>query len=330
MAKLANTFVSTDAVGNREELSNVVNRITPEDTPAYSLMDNGTAKSVNPEWETDTLEAPAENAQPEGNEYNFEAIQPVVRVGNYTQIYTKTFIMSKTQDAVSNAGRAEQYKEKKLKRGIEIKKDVELSILLNNASVGGETRETGGLPTWLETNANRGAGGANGGFDQGTKLTVAATAGTQRTFTKALMDEQMQASYISGASVKYIMTSPHVRSVFTTFMSDANVATFEYRATAGRRNTMVGTAAVYDGDFGKLMVVPNRVMVHNAATASNAFLLDPSMLSFKWLRKIREDKDLAKTGDSKKHAVVGEGTLCVKNEAGLSVVADLFGLTAST
>lgn len=48
MAKLANTFVSSDAVGNREELSDVVSRITPEDTPIYSMIKKEKAKSTHP------------------------------------------------------------------------------------------------------------------------------------------------------------------------------------------------------------------------------------------------------------------------------------------
>jgi len=39
MAVIANTFQSTSAVGNREELSDVVSRITPEDTPIYSMIE---------------------------------------------------------------------------------------------------------------------------------------------------------------------------------------------------------------------------------------------------------------------------------------------------
>ena len=41
MAIVANTFQSTSAVGNREQLSDVVSRITPEDTPIYSMIGKG-------------------------------------------------------------------------------------------------------------------------------------------------------------------------------------------------------------------------------------------------------------------------------------------------
>ncbi len=49
MAALANTYMTTQAVGNREELSDVVSRITPEDTPIYSLIEKGKCVSIHPE-----------------------------------------------------------------------------------------------------------------------------------------------------------------------------------------------------------------------------------------------------------------------------------------
>ena len=329
MAVVTNTFQTTGAVGNREELSDVVNRITPEDTPIYSMIGKGSCKTTHPEWEYDELAAPGANAQLEGDEYTFGAVTPPTRVGNYTQIMRKSFIISNTQDVTDNAGRNEQVKEQKLKKGIEIRKDVEYAIVDNNASVSGATRELGGLPSWIETNASRGATGADGGFSSGTGLTVAATNGTQRAFTKTLLDDTMQSCYQAGANITHASMSPYVKRVFTTFMSDTNVASFRY-AASGSSNSIIATADVYEGDYGKVMMVPNRVQAATADLARNVFLIDPSMLSFDWLRKVKEDKDVAKTGDAKKCVLIGEGTLRVKNEAGLGVIADVFGLTAAS
>lgn len=330
MAALAGTFLSSSAKGNREELSDVVSRITPEDTPIYSMAGKESASAVYPEWEIDALAAPASNAYPEGDEYGYDSSSPVTRVGNYTQIMRKTWIVSNTQEAVDNAGRAEKIKNLRLKRGIEIRKDTELAIVTNTASVGTGTRLMGGLPSWITSNVSRGASGANGGFNSGTKLTVAETTGTQRAFTKALLDTTMQSAYQSGASLKYLVVSPYVKSVFVTFMSDTNVASFRYAAGDGGKNTVVATADIYEGPFGKLSVVPNRVMATSAAVARRAFLLDPDMLAIKQLRKIQDDKSIASTGDATKGVIIGEHTLAVKNEAGLGVIADLFGLTAAS
>lgn len=330
MAALAGTFLTTAAKGNREELSDVVSRITPEDTPIYSMAGKESAKNVFPEWEIDALAAPASNAYPEGDEYTYDASTAVTRVGNYTQIMRKTWIVSNTQEAMDNAGRAEQIKNLRLKRGIEIKKDTELAIVTNTASVATGTRLMGGLPSWLTTNVSRGATGSNGGYNTGTKLTVAETPGTQRAFTKALLDTTMQSAYNAGANVKSLVVSPYVKSVFVTFMSDTNVAAFRHSVDGSSKQTIVATADIYEGPFGKVTVVPNRVMATSAAVARRAYLLDPDMLAIKVLRKIQDDKSIASTGDATKGVIIGEHTLAVKNEAGLGVIADLFGLTAST
>ena len=330
MAIVTGTFQTTAAVGNREELSDVVSRITPEDTPIYSMIPKGKFASTHPEWETDDLAAPAANAQLEGDDYTFAAIVPPVRVGNYTQIFRKDWIISNTQESIDNAGMVEKRKYQKLKKGIEIRKDAEFAIVSNTASVAGATRWSGSLPSWLETNVDRGGGGANGGFNQGTGLTVAATDGTQRAFTKALLDTVMEATYTSGGNVRHASVSPYVKSVFVTFMSDTNVASFRYAAQDGEGNSIVANADVYEGPHGKIMIHPNRVQATSAAVARNVFLIDTDMMSHPWLRQIQEDKNVAKTGDARKGVIIGEGALKVKNEAGLGVIADVFGLTATT
>lgn len=330
MAVITNTFQSTSAVGNREELSDIVNRITPEDTPMYSAMGKGKAKTTHPEWEIDAIRAPAANAQLEGDQYSFNGITPPDRVGNHTQIFRDSWIISKTQDAVDNAGRNEKSAEAKIKTGIAIKKDVELSILSNSASVAGATRVSGGLPSWLETNVSRGAGGANGGFNAGTGLTVAETTGTLRAMTKLMFDNVMQQVYQAGGNVRDVQLSPYNKSVFVTFMSDTNVAPFRSSVDGRGKNTIVGTADMYEGPFGKVTVTPNRVMATSAAVARRAFFMDYDMVEWKWLRPIQEDKDVHVNADANAGVIIGEGTLAVKNEAGLGVIADIFGLTAAS
>ena len=326
MAALANTVLTTAAVGNREELSNIVSMITPTDTPIYTMAGKEKADSKHPEWEYEALRSPAENAQPEGNEFDFEAQTSPTRVGNYTQIFRDTWVYSGTQQAVDNAGNQEKAAKAKMKAGINVRKDIEFAIVSNTASVGGATRYSGGLPSWLTTNVSR--AGSNGGFNSGTGLTVAETTGAQRAFTKTLTDTVMQAAYQSGANVTDVIVSPYVKSVFVTFMSDTNVAAFRYAADAGGKNTIVGTADIYEGPFGKVTVKPNRVM-STSATARRAFFLDPDMISWKSLRPISE-AETSKTGDSEKGVILAEGCLKINNEAGLGVVADLYGLTSGS
>ena len=336
MAQVTNTFLTTDAVGNREQLSDVVSRITPEDTPIYTLIGTGTINGTHPEWETETLAPPSQNAQLEGDDFAFGEITPVTRVGNHSQNMRKTFLASGSQNAENNAGNAEKGQKKQLlKKGIELKKDVEFSIVAANASQGGATRYSGSLSTWLTSNVSRGANGANGGFDQTTGLTLAPTNGTKRAFTKGLLDATMQSCYQSGGNVKQMVCSPYVKSVFVGFMDGDDVASFRYSANSGKNNTIVANADMYEGPFGKVTVIPNRVMTTpdangNAdALSRNVFLIDPEYLRWDWFRNIRQ-VEVANTGDADKKALIGEGALCVKNEAANGVIADVYGINATT
>ena len=84
--------------------------------------------------------------------------------------------------------------------------------------------------------------------------------GTQRAFTKTIMDSVMQQGYNSGANYRHLFTSPYVKSVFVTFMSDTNVAAFRYNTSSGKENSIIANADVYEGPFGKVTVKPNRVI----------------------------------------------------------------------
>lgn len=327
MAAVANTVLTSAAVGNREELDDFVAMITPTDTPIYTMAGKAKAESKHPEWEFEVLDTPGTNAQPEGNEFNFDAVSAPTRVGARTQIFTKTFTFSGSQQAVDNAGNVEKRAHEAMKKGKALKKDIEFAIVTNTASSNTDPRVLGGLPSWITTNVSRGGGGgANGGFSGSD--TTAETTGTQRAWTKALTDTVLQSVYQSGGNVTKVVVSPYNKGVFSSFMSDANVAEFKYAAGKGT-NTIIGTADIYEGPLGTVEVVPNRVM-STSGTARRAYLIDPDMLKWLSLRPIQEVPDIAKTGDRESGVVLAEGTLKVVNEAGLGVIADLFGLTAST
>ena len=326
MATVANTVLTTAAIGNREELDNFVSMITPTDTPIYTMAGKEKAASKHPEWEYEDLDTPAANAQPEGNEFTFDAVTAPTRVGARTQIFTKTFTFSGTQQAVDNAGNAEKRAHELMKKGKALRKDIELAIVSNTASTNTDPRNLGGLPSWLATNVSRGSGGSSGGFSSGD--TVAETTGTQRAWTKALTDTLLQSIYQNGGSVTTVITSPYNKGVFATFMSDSNVASFRYAAD-GATNTIVGTADIYEGPLGRVKIQPNRVM-STAASSRRVFAIDPDLVKWLSLRPIQEVDGLAKTGDRESGVLLAEGTLKIVNEKGLGVIADVFGLTSAS
>jgi len=107
MAIVANTFTRYSAIGIREDLSNVIYNISPEETPFISNIGRENVKNTYFEWQTDSLAAAsASNAALEGDDVSsFTAVNPTSRVGNYTQISTKNVVISGTLEALDKAGR---------------------------------------------------------------------------------------------------------------------------------------------------------------------------------------------------------------------------------
>ncbi len=87
------TFVTYSAVGNREDLSDMIYRIDPVDTPFMSGAEKEKATAVNHEWQTQAL-APADsgNAQLEGDDPTTTTTTPTVRLGNQCQISYKVHV----------------------------------------------------------------------------------------------------------------------------------------------------------------------------------------------------------------------------------------------
>jgi hypothetical protein len=333
MAQIANTFETFDAVGNREELSDTIHMITPEETPGISLLGRMSIESIHPEWQTDTLATPVEtNNVPEGNDWSFDAITPTVRVGNYAQISEKSFIISATQEKTDKAGRKSEVARETAKKGVELRTDIEVTVFSNQASSAGTgngatNRTSGGFRAWSTTNDSVGAGaGASGSFAGG--LVVAATDGTQRAFTKALLDDVILSTYNAGGNPDVLMVSPYVKMVFSRLLDDADVVPLRKAVTNGQA-TIVAAADTYLSDFGLITVVPNRQMARAGATiARNAYLIDAKMAKVGYFRDIKVNTP-AKTGDSEKRVLNCEWTLVMKNEAAHGVVADLNGISVS-
>jgi hypothetical protein len=87
----------------------------------------------------------------------------------------------------------------------------------------------------------------------------------------------------------------------------------------------------YLSDFGLMSFVPNRQMARTSATvASSVFLIDPDKVKKGFLRPIQEDRDVNTNADATARVIICEWTLMVTNEAAHAVVADVYGLTAST
>lgn len=318
MAQLAGTTDTTVIKGQREDLMDKIFMLTPEDTPFMSNIGRSTAKAIRHEWQVDALAAPdGTNAQIEGDEFVYAQASPTTRVGNLCQISRKTILISNTAEAVDKAGRRSEMTYQAMKRGKELKKDME-KILLSNQTAVVRTSSTagklGGFPAWLTSNVSRGAGAVNGGYNTGTNLPTAYTAGTPRAWTETMLKDAMQAAYVNGGNPRMLMVSPKQKRVFSTFTGIA-----QYRKDVGSSNRVqiVGAADMYTSDFGSVSAVPNRVQQD-----ADVFIIDPKMVKLSPLRRM-QIVNPAQTGDAKKRVMITEYTLEVDNEAAHATISDL-------
>lgn len=312
MAIVANTFQTYQAIGRREDLANTIYNISPSDTPFMSMVGRSKATNTLAEWQTDALDAVAANAKIEGDEYAYSAVTPTVRIGNYTQISTKTVIVAGTQQVVNNAGRDSEMAYQLAKSSKALKRDMESALTGKVAKAVGATgtaRTLGGYETWTTSNVSRGGGSPAG---SGAGLGAAPVdAGTKRAFTETLLKAVIQSAYSSGGDPSILMVGPFNKGV---------VSGFAGRTTARQMidATKIQAAAdLYSSDFGDFKVIPNRF-----SREQTGYVIDPEYWSVAYLRDFKQE-EVAKTGDAIKRALLVEYTLIAKNQAASGVVADL-------
>ena len=312
MAIVTNTFQTYGAIGNREDLSDIIYNISPTDTPFMSSIGKEKAEGTLHEWQTDALAAAATNAQVEGDEIAFTAVVPTSRINNRTQISRKSVIVSGTQDTVNTAGRNQELAYQISKNAKELKRDMEL-VLCNNqsAAVGGAAaaRTSSGLASWIQTNINAiGANGAVGGVDT---PGILRTNGTQRAFTEAQLKGVAASCWNSGGDPSMIMLGSFNKQKLSGFTGGST------KMTQADDKKLVAAIDIYESDFGSMTVVPNRF-----SRSRDVFVLQPDMWAVAYLRDFQMI-DLAKTGDAEKKAMLAEYTLVAKNEAANGAIFDL-------
>lgn len=334
MAQFTGTYDAFDAKGLREDLSDDIFRVTPSETPLISSIGRKSAMAVFHEWQTDSLASvDTTNAQIEGDEFTFSDPAATVRVGNRTQILRKTYLITNTLEAVDKAGRESEIAMQQVKKGLELRRDIEaMCIGVNQASTTGTSsaaRKSGSLSSWLTTNdsgtpgaspANRGTSGAAGGFSSGN--TVAATDGTVRAFTQAMLDAVISKMWQNSGSVDdaVIHAGASQKKALTQFDGIAS-------ATYGRTHeikdrVIISTADVYASQFGDIKIVPNRYIRQTSSVDREVYIVRPAYAKLAVLRPIQEIRP-AITGDAEKRVLITECTLEVCNESAHGVVADL-------
>ena len=289
MAAPTNTFLTTAAIGNREDLTDTIYRITPTVTPTLNLASKAKASNTLHEWQTQDLASAAANAQNEGDNASAKTVTPTIRLNNRTQISTKTVIVSGTQQAMNSAGRKDEMGYQLSMASLELKRDMELGLTQNNV-LATAPRSSRGLVGWVVDNVDTGVGYVAASYTANT----AQTDGTQVPFTEARLKNVLQKIFVAGGMPDTVMLSPAAKQTFSSFTGNST------RFDKGEDQKLFAAVDVYVSDFGELKVIPNRFQ-----RVRDVFVLQADKIAVAYLRPFSQI-ELATTGDAQQRELIVE------------------------
>ena len=312
MAQPSNTYATNDMVGIREDLVDIIYDISPVETPFLNMVPRVEVSNTTHEWQTDELAAAASNAVIEGDDATTDASSPTVRLNNYTQISDKVARVTGTARSGKTAGRADELDYQMLKKGRELRRDMEKELLSNKEKVAGSDsvpRQFAGLPSWIVTNiseaADATAATGDGSDDR--------TDGTARAFTEDQVKEVMRRVFDEGGSPDILMVGAFNRQVASSFTQNRT------NMQKAEDATLHASFDVYASDFGELKIVPNRFQ-----RPRDAFVLQTDMWAVGFLPgRNMATVELAKTGDTDRKQILSEYTLEARQQKASGAVYDL-------
>ena len=291
-----------EAVGNREDVSDIITNISPFDTPLHSRLGKTTATATYHEWLEDELGAARDNAFPEGFTFATEKVPTRTRLGNYTQIMWRGIHVTGTQEVVAKHGLTSEMAYQMQRTLKELSMDWERALLTQDTREAGSipdmTRKFGGLPYWIVTHM----------IDNG---------GTPRPLTFDLINSALEEVWRDGGHPTILLVSPRSKRIISTF-------------TAGSTKYMDGNKThrlsqmidVLETDFGTLQCVVDR---HIPSDDDVVYGLSPEYMKRAILRPFKKQA-IPKLSDMERQGILGEWTLEMRAEKAHFAIKDLDGL----
>lgn len=270
--------------GNREDIYDMLQLVSPEDTPLFTRLPDAVANAVQHQWVEYTLATGSGNADIEGATATGASSSSKARLKNYTQILSKTGAVSGTQRKVSVVGGQDEFGFEMTKRMKEWKLGAESDLILQISGAGSTTtaRSMTGLIDAIQTN----------------RITGSATTVALR---ESDFNDLAQKIWDAGAAAD------------TCYVHGFNKRRISQFVTSNTRflnvqDKLTNRISVYEGDFGSFDIVLNRYV-----PKSVGIMTQDSKFRKAWLRKPMSFP-LAKRGDVDEFEIVGEFTLEYLNQ----------------
>ena len=306
-------------------------------------------------WPNDYFRTPTINAKLEGASVDATTAASNTRsnLGNYTQIFTTVIGASGTARAVEQAGGDPQaYQE--VKQLTEIMFDVELQMVRAD---GGSIKYSGQASS-QESSPNNGrrfgslfafAGTRSGNDTDGVSVLNIATSDSNDTTTVTNTNTPFNGS-LANAGLGYFTFSTGVTlQQFSPFLYKQLVTTAEQRFNAKITNMVVPTSmrthisdqlptsrsinrfnpadkgdtiGTYEGDFNYTYQIDDDwIMDQTGSDNTSVLFLNPDVVQWGSLRELGPNNEVFSNADASLDQYIMEGTLIVRNPAGVAVLA---------
>jgi hypothetical protein len=309
-------------------------------------------------WPNDFFRTPALNAKLEGASVDSSAAASNTRanLGNYTQIFTTVIGATGTARAVEQAGGDPQaYQE--VKQLTEIMFDVELQLVrADGASIkyaGQAATQGSGAPN---TGRRMGslyafAGTRSGNPTSGTAVLNIATSDSNDTTSTTSTNTPFNGSLANAGLGYFSFASGQTLQQFSPFLYKQLVTTAEQRFNAKITNMVVPTSmrthisdtlptsrsinrfnpadkgdtiGTYEGDFNYTYQIDDCwIMDQTGADNTSVLFMNPDVIQWGSLRELGPNNEVFSNADASLDQYIMEGTLIVRNPAGVGVLAGI-------
>jgi hypothetical protein len=282
----SNTYDTTNpgsGVSNREDLTDVLTILAPEETPILSSAQKQKANATFVEWTVDALATPSTAGIGEGDDVGTFTDQFAgrARLGNYVQKFRRDYQVSDLQEAVDSVGPA-KIAQAEAKAIRELKRDIEATLASGNdrqAEDGTNPYKLRGLGGWLE-----GSGPADvpAGFrTPADSIYTVAEAGTTA-FGEAQLNDIIASIFKETGTVNDLMlvADTKLRRVISDFArvtasATNNVRSVNYDGGAGEIKL---TVDLYQSDHGIVSIVngnPDCMPDFGSSAGEAGYLINP-------------------------------------------------------
>jgi hypothetical protein len=235
----SNAYVTYEAVGNREDLLDIITNISPDETPLMTKFGTSKVTGMTHSWLTDSLGEPKQNAVLETAEFGTTEATPRVKLSNDIQIFMRDCDVSDSQEAVLKAGVKSEmaYQMQKVMKMIAL--DVEYAIVNNNTRRAGTSVVAGlmgGVPYFNDVNVIDGT--AHAGVTE---------------LTEEVLNDAVQEAWKKGGTPDICVVSGANKRIISGFTGNAE------RQRSADATKIKQIVDIYESDFGMVNMVLHRL-----------------------------------------------------------------------